>query len=130
MVTIIGIFGCPQQVSSFLEHHIKEVTLQCMLCGLLRQPDMTHGCWSLWSRTIRSFTKLHEILKRATAMLTSFAFTKTKTRRMAPAGLRYVNSYFDTRLAAGAYDIYRLLIDSQPPWTGKEQCSSRRITRA
>ncbi len=44
MVMTSEIFGCSSLKSSFLEHHIKEVMLRCMMYGLPKQRDVIRPC--------------------------------------------------------------------------------------
>ncbi len=126
---ISEIFGCPRVGSSFLEHHIKEATLQYMVCGLLKQWDTIRRCSSSWKETALLLMKLRGTLMRATVLQISFAFMKTKTCRTDPGRLRCADFCFYTWLNLWAYDTHSWLITSQRLCTGKEQFTSLSITR-
>ncbi len=75
-----------------------------MVCGLLRQWDTIRRYSSRSEEIALLFMKLRGTLRRATVMLISFAFTKTKMRHTDPGVLRCADSCLYTRHAVEAYD--------------------------
>ena len=103
---ISEIFDCPRVKSSFLKHHIKEATLQYMMCGLLKQWNTIRRCSSFWKETALLLMKLRETLMRVTVLQISFAVMKTKTCRTNPDRLRCADFCFYTWLNLWAYDTH------------------------